>query len=112
MSHGMSLSQSQIFQSQLFGTCIWTQDTLRGLEAGTLLHLLKASAFGEQQDWMDNREAAESNASINVAAGFIFPVPRHSLFISCPPAKSPESQNFPFSLDAILHKQEAGPIQI
>lgn len=73
MSHGMSLSQSQIFQSQLFGTCIWTQDTLRGLEAGSLLYLLKASAFGEQQDWMENREAAESNAFIKCGSWVHFP---------------------------------------
>lgn len=48
----------------------------------------------------------------NMAAGFIFLVPRYSLFIFHPFAESPESQNSLFSLDAMLHRQEAGLIEI
>lgn len=48
--------------------CIWTQVTVAqatvgGLEARTLLCLLKASVFGEQWAWWGNREAGELKAS-------------------------------------------------
>lgn len=46
----------------------------------------------------------------NMATGFMFLGPRYRLFNFCPFAKSPESQNLLFSLKAMLHRQEVGPI--